>query len=43
MGTRCGAAMHCGVWNIVREKPINLAEDIKFVHFHGGWERLENH
>lgn len=42
-GQVCGAAMHCGVWDAVGDKTIILAQDMRFVHFDGGWERLEDH
>lgn len=43
MGTGYSAAMHAGVWDIVWEKPIILTQDVRFDHFDGGWERLEDH
>lgn len=43
MGTGYSTAMHGGVWDIVREKPTILAQDVRFDHFNGGWEILEDH
>ena len=43
MGTGYSAAMHGGVWDIVREKPIILAQVMRFDHFDGGGERLEDY
>lgn len=43
MGTGYSAAMHGGVCDTVSEKPIILAQGVRFDHFDGGWERLKDH